>query len=164
MCLFHLFKKTPYIQTLFDNFFQDMVIVDVIAAIDIPVMTINGVKQRATADIFFNGYSRMRPYRIDSFRDEIDTTVWLFDSFCVLELNITHDSAKQFVVLKHTSKALEELPDKAAEAVLRIRMLQLKEVILKMQKPFELMLFKETIDFFNKHQQDAVNISKNKYY
>ncbi len=164
MGIFDLFKKKkPCIQILFDNFFEDLVIVDVVAAIDIPLTNINGILRRPGADIFFKGYYQWIPVRINSFTDKMDTVFWLFDNFCVLEMDSTNDLAKQFIVLKHSMEGLNELP-MVTDTFCSFKLLPLKEAIIEMKEPFEIMFFKEAIDFFIKHQEDDIKILKHKYY
>lgn len=165
MGIFDLFKKKkPEIQILLDDFFEDLVIDDVVAAVDIPILKIDGIEKRAEADIFFRKYYQGMPVRINSFTDKIDIVFWLFDTFHVLELNSTDDLAKQFVVLKHSVESLNGLPHMVAETVYSIKSLKLKEEILENKELFELILFKEAIDFFGRNKHHAIEILKNKYY
>lgn len=105
MGLFGFRKGKPLIQQAFDDFFGDMEIVDVIGASDIPIVRINGnAERRMPGDMFFHDYARLPPHRIDSFTKDIDTIFWIFDTFCVFELNASDDRAKQFMVLQRVSK------------------------------------------------------------
>lgn len=62
MGLFDLFKRKNPLQDYLDGFFKNMVIVDVIAASDIPLLKINGNEpRRAHADMFFHEYARISP-------------------------------------------------------------------------------------------------------
>lgn len=165
MGFFDFFRKKPAIQTLFDNFFRDMRIVDVIAASDIPMISLDGNEQRSSADIFFNKYAKYGPpCRINSFINDMDIIFWLFDTFCVLEFNASDDRAKQFVVLQHTGNRKNELEELVEAQASAFRMLQLKQAILEMGECFEMMLFKAACDFHAKHSKEAINIIKSKYY
>lgn len=157
-------KKKPEIQILLDDFFEDLAIYDVVAAVDIPILKIDGIEKRAEADIFFRKHYQWMPVRINSFTDKLDIVFWLFDTFCVLELNSTDDLAKQFVVLKHSKENLNGLPHMVAETAYSIKTLKLKEEILKNKELFELIVFKQIIDLFERKKYHAIEILNNKYY
>lgn len=88
MSLLGFLKKKTTPTQRHEDFFEDMKIVDVIAAQDIPIVNLNGIKQRSCADIYFEDYAKQwPPYRINSPIKDIDSIFWIFDTFCVLEVN-----------------------------------------------------------------------------
>ena len=165
MGLFDFFKKKPTIQEYLDGFFKNMAIVDVIAASDIPIISINGIKRRSPADYFFEDYAKHgHPYRIDSFNKDIDTIFWIFDAFCVLEINASDDRAKQFMVLQHTSEKMDELAELVGAQINSIKMLNIKGMLFEMRGVFDPLMFKKSCEFHLKHQDQAISIIKSKYY
>lgn len=104
------------------------------------------------------------PHHSYSFTKDIDTIFWIFDAFCVFELNASDDRAKQFMVLQRAKKSGDEFAELAAAQLSSLKMLRIKEMIFEMRETFWLMLFKEACDFHVKHQGQAISIIKNKYY
>ena len=142
-------KKTN-VQSVLDDFFRDIRVVEVIAALDIPAIKIEGIERRPMANIYFRKYTNVTPFRIDSLTKEIDIIFWIFDTFCVVEINASKDFSKQFVVLKHkeADKSLNLLSDKG----LSHKFQSLKEAILVMKEPFENMVFEEAVKSLNKYE------------
>jgi hypothetical protein len=58
MSLLGFLKKKTTPTQRHEDFFEDMKIVDVIAAQDIPIVNLNGIKQRSCADIYFEDYAK----------------------------------------------------------------------------------------------------------
>ena len=142
-------KKTT-VQSLLDDFFRDIRVVQVIAAVDIPAIKIEGTERRPMANIYFRKYSNETPFRIDSLTKEVDIIFWIFDTFCVVEINASKDFSKQFVVLKH--KEADNSVNMLSDRVLSHKFQTLKEAILEMKEPFENMVFEEAIKSLNKYE------------
>lgn len=142
-------KKTN-VQSLLDDFFRDIRVVQVIAAVDISAIKIEGTERRPMANIYFRKYSNETPFRIDSLTKEVDIIFWIFDTFCVVEINASKDFSKQFVVLKH--KEADNSVNMLSDRVLSHKFQTLKEAILEMKEPFENMVFEEAIKSLNKYE------------
>jgi hypothetical protein len=148
----HKIVKKANLQPVLDNFFRDIRVVEVIAALDIPTIKINGTEQRPRANIYFRKYTNKTPFRIDSLTKEVDTIFWIFDTFCVVEINASNDSSKQFVVLKHINKEADKSLTLLTERVLPHKFQLLKEAILEMKEPFENMVFEEAVNSLDKYK------------
>ena len=142
-----------------------MEIVDVIAAQDIPIINVDGNKQRSSADIYFKDYAKCwAPYRINSPIKDIDSIFWIFDTLCVLEINASDDRAKQFMVLQKSSNSTNELEELAGAQLSLLKMIRIREMIAEMGKTFEMLLFRGALIFHQKYQEQAIRIIKHKYY
>lgn len=168
MGLFDLFKRKNPLQDYLDGFFKNMVIVDVIAASDIPLLRINGNEpRRAHADDFFHEYARISPGRVNSFSQDIDAIFWIFDTFFVLEINATNEDTRQFIVLqlsdsKDNAVGHKGLEDRLNAMEWSFKILGLKE---QLRNPMmEPVLFKEAWDLFVKNHSTAISILQYKYY
>lgn len=167
MALFDFFKKRDSIQDYLDSFFKNMVIIDVIAWWDIPVMNIDGIERRPNADIFFQKFSRIN-HRIDSFISGRDDIFWIFETFFVLELYASNDEEKQFVVIElqnpeqgYKDKDRNELKNRLDAMESSIRILGL---IQQLDIPtMEITVFKEAWDFFIRNQKHHIELLTKKY-
>jgi len=168
MGFFDLFKRKNPLQDYLDGFFKNMVIVDVVAASDIPLLRIDGNEpRRAHANSFFHEYARFSPVRINSFSQDIDAIFWIFDTFFVLEINATNEDLRQFIVLQLSDSKGNAVGHKGLEDRLNamewsFKILGLKEQLLNPM--MELVLFKEAWDFFIKNHSKAIAIVQHKYY
>ena len=148
----HKIAQKANVKTILDDFFRDIRVVGVIAALDIPTIKNGDTEQRSKADIYFRKYTDATPFRIDSFTKEIDTIFWIFDTFCVIEINASDDLSKQFVVLKHINKETGNFLNLSTDRALSHKFLSLKETILEMKEPFENMVFEEAVNSLDKHE------------
>lgn len=148
----HKIAKKSDVQTILDDFFRDIRVVEVIAALDIPTIKIDGTEQRPRANIYFRKYTNTTPFRIDSFTKEVDTIFWIFDTFCVVEINASDDFSKQFVVLKHINKETDDSLNLLTDRALSYKFVSLKETILEKKEPFENMVFEEAVNSLDKHE------------
>lgn len=155
--------QKSYIQEVFDDFFKDLHVINAIATQDIPLIIVDGDEQRSTAEIFFSEYSNCPPYQINSPSEEIDVVLLLFDTFCVLEMNPNNDLSKQFIVLQHVSNEIDDSFETLAAMDLMLRIMPIKQAILEMKEPFEVLFFKKVCDFFIQHKQEGIEILKRKY-
>lgn len=148
----HKIANKTNVQSVLDDFFRDIRVVEVIAALDIPTIKIDGRERRPRANIYFRKYTNATPFRIDSLTKEIDTIFWIFDTFCVIEINASNDFSKQFVVLKHINKEVDNSLTLLNDKVLSHKFRSLKEAILDMKEPFENMVFEEAVKSLNKYK------------
>lgn len=168
MGIFNLFKRKNPLQDYLDGLFKNMIIVDVVAASDIPLLRINGNEpRRAHADMFFHEYARINPVRINSFSQDIDAIFWIFDTFFALEINATNEDSRQFIVLQLSGSKNSAVGHKGLEGQLdamewSLKILGLKEQLLNPM--MELIIFKQVWDFFIKNHSKAIAIVQHKYY
>lgn len=168
MGLFDFFKKKNPIQEYMDGLFKKMRLVDVIAAWDIPIATLNGHEnQPIPSALFFEelGFARFPPHRIKPPPTDGDCILWILDTFLVLELDSSNGALRQYLIFdpsnSYSHLKNEPLGDIVSGMGASMKMAELKA---NLQDPMmEYFVFMEAWNFFQKNVEQAHKIIEKKY-
>ena len=168
MSLFNMFKKKNPVSDYLDGFFNNLEIVDVVIAPDIPVISVDGGdKQEASADTYFRDHERIPPYCIDKFVQDNDAIFWVFETFFVFEFNATKRKDKIFVVMElvdstHNKHDHLELGSRLYAMEVTIKITGLRQLIHN-DPIFEALTFRHAWEFFVNNENKVNVILQRKY-